>query len=178
MIVIDVADEGDLPLILEIEHEAISPPWTHGALLSEIYRGDSFFAVARNIAGDPMPGANSGQPAYRESAADDERPPINGFVILRRTSEDEGELLQIAVGKAALRRGVADLLMNAALDHAAANSILSVFLEVRKSNEAAISLYKKHGFGAVRTRRDYYNDPVEDALVMSRHTKSKWHGHF
>ena len=48
------AAEGDLERVLEIEREAISPPWTHGALLSELYREDSFFAVhhKRTVVGD------------------------------------------------------------------------------------------------------------------------------
>jgi len=142
--------EEDIVHILEIEQEAISPPWTHGALLSEIYRDDSFFAVAR-----------SGQ---RESTKGSL---LHGFIILRSIL-DEGELLQIAVGKDARRRGIADMLMASAIKNIEENSIRSVFLEVRKSNEAAISLYKKHGFKSVRLRRDYYTDPTEDAVVMVR----------
>jgi len=43
LFVIDGAAEADMPRILEIERESISPPWTHGALLGEMYREDSFF---------------------------------------------------------------------------------------------------------------------------------------
>jgi len=129
---------------MEIEREAISPPWSHGALLDEISRDDSFFAVA---VGD------SSQ--------------LFGFVILRRMG-GEGELLQIAVDKAVRRRGIADELMEAAIGFAAGNSLGAVYLEVRKSNEAAIALYKKHSFSSVRHRKDYFDGPVEDALVMSR----------
>jgi len=144
MIVIKTATEADIPRILEIELEAISPPWSHGTLLSEIYREDSLFAVAR---------------------LDSDTGPLLGFVILRRMG-DEGELLQIAVDKAARRGGAADLLMTAVLGFIKDASMGSIFLEVRKSNEAAISLYKKHGFKTVRSRKDYYNSPVEDAIIM------------
>lgn len=148
MICVAEATEDDMPRLLEIEREAISPPWTEGALLSEIYREDSFFAVA----------------VCQEN---DARPPAVtlGFVILRRAG-DEGELFQIAVDNAARRQGAADILMGAALDYASEKSLSSVFLEVRKSNEAAIRLYKKHGFETVRRRKDYYSDPVEDAVIM------------
>ena len=139
------ATEDDIAQVLEIEREAISPPWTHGALLSEIYSGDSFFSVAA-----------------REGT-------VLGFVILRRMG-DESELLQIAVSKAARRNGIADLLMDAALGYAETNALSSVFLEVRASNAAAIKLYEKHGFAPVRSRKDYYLDPVEDAIVMARGT--------
>jgi len=167
MIVVEAAVEEDLPRILEIEHEAISPPWVHGALLREMFREESYFAVARHKADGSDRNGKSGQPAGNGRVDRETRPPLHGFVILRKTSEDEGELLQIAVDAATRRRGVADLLMGAALVFAAGNSIRSVFLEVRESNKAAILLYEKHGFRAVRTRKDYYNSPAEDALVMA-----------
>jgi ribosomal-protein-alanine N-acetyltransferase len=152
MVRIESASEADLLQILEIEREAILPPWTHGALLAEMFREDSFFAVARD---------GKLQCGGRENGD------VLGFVVLRRMG-DEGELLQIAVEKATRRTGVAGLLMGAALSFAEGHALRSVFLEVRKSNEAAIMLYGKHGFKPVRQRKSYYNDPVEDAVVMAR----------
>jgi len=143
MIKITSAMEEGIPRILEIEQASISPPWTHGALLSEIYRDDSFFALA---------------------VEDDI---IVGFCILRRMA-DEGELLQIAVDALARRRGVGDLLMKAELDYAREIPLRAVYLEVRAGNEAAIALYKKHGFVAAGRRKDYYTQPVEDAVIMAR----------
>ena len=142
MLFVDDAAEGDIPRILEIERGAISPPWTHGALLGEIYREDSFFAVA------------ACSPRF-----------LVGFAILRQMGS-EGELLQIAVDKAARRRGAADALMASALRFARGRALESVFLEVRAGNAAALALYKKHGFKPVRTRKGYYSDPLEDAVVM------------
>ena len=147
MIRLREATENDISQILEIEREAISPPWTHGALLSEIYKDDSFFVVAAN-------GAN-----------DSSLCPVLGFAVLRRVGDD-GELLQIAVDRKARRIGVGSLLMADVLDYAEKSALKSVFLEVRRSNTAAIGLYKKHGFTSVRIRKDDYNDPVEDAVVM------------
>ena len=144
MVDIIPATENDIQRILEIEQEAISPPWTHGALLGEMYKQDSYFVVAV-----------------------DERlsPAVVGFAILRCVGDD-GELLQIAVDKAQKRGGVGDLLIMAALEYARENALNSVFLEVRRGNTAAVGLYKKHGFSSVRIRKDYYSDPVEDASVM------------
>jgi len=144
MVGIIPATENDMQRILEIEQEAISPPWTHGALLGEMYKQDSYFVVAV-----------------------DERlsPAVIGFAILRCVGDD-GELLQIAVDKAQRREGAGDLLIMAALEYAREKALNSVFLEVRRGNTAAVGLYKKHGFNSVRTRKDYYSDPVEDAVVM------------
>ena len=154
MIIFSAATEEDIPRILEIEQESIFPPWTHGALLGEIYREDTFFAVARPRHAESTITLDSYPP-----------PPCIGFIILRRIS-DEGELFQIAVDKTARRGGVADMLMDAALKYADESGLLSVYLEVRKSNDAAICLYKKHGFESVRQRKGYYDSPVEDAVVM------------
>ena len=121
MVNIIPATENDMPLILEIKQEAISPLWTHGALLGELYKDDSYFVVAV------------------ESTC------VIGFAILRQVGDD-GELLQIAVDKNVRRRGTADMLMRAILEYVENNALKSVFLEARKSNTAAIALYKKLGF--------------------------------
>ena len=142
MIRVRPAREEDMHGVLEIELESISPPWTHGGLLREIYRNDSFFALAT------------------------ERVAVLGFVILRRMA-DEGELFQIAVRAAQRRRGVADLLMEAALGWAYGCGVTEIYLEARASNEAARALYKKHGFKQTGHRKEYYTDPVEDAVIMS-----------
>jgi len=145
MIRVVIAAEEDLPRILEIEQDAISPPWTHGALLSAMYKDDSIFFVA--IDG---------------LSADGD---VVGFAVFRQVGDD-GELLKIAVDKSARGKGFGDLLMNAVLEKAKDNAFPSIFLEVRSSNTAAIRLYEKHGFSTVRVRKNYYNYPVEDAIVM------------
>ena len=132
-----------MPRIIEIERESISPPWSIEALLGEIRRDDSFFALAA------------------------ENATVFGFVILRNMA-DEGELLQIAVGKAHRRRGIADLLMKAALFHSEESSQSAIYLEVRESGEAAINLYKKHGFRQIGSRKNYYSQPIENAIMMAR----------
>ena len=132
-----------MPQILEIEQYSITPPWSHGGLLSEIYNEDSFFSLAVHMG------------------------KVLGFVMLRRIL-DEAELLQIAVGKSVRRQGIADMLMNAALLWAKENGVKTVFLEVRKTGDAAISLYRKYGFSPVRIRKNYYDQPKEDAVVMEK----------
>jgi len=179
MIRIVAAEEADIHRILEIEREAIAPPWSREAIFSEISRGDSFFAVARGEFGTGEFGIRNSEFRIIDTEAGIQRAElldgcagkhgtaILGFVILRRIGGD-GELLQIAVDRIARRCGVADLLMTAALRYADDAGLDQVFLEVRGSNDAAISLYKKHGFKFVRLRKGYYRDPTEDAVVMVR----------
>ena len=57
-------------------------------------------------------------------------------------------------------------LVRAVLAAAARRGVREVFLEVRVSNTCAQKLYERHGFTEVGRRRNYYLEPVEDALVM------------
>ena len=168
-----IATEEDIPRILEIERDSISPPWSHGALLSEIYNDDSFFALSAGAQSRDIDAQTVGQspscaavslPAGAGTAKHGE---VFGFIIMRRAA-DEGELLQVAVDEHARRRGAADGLMGAALGWARGNGVKSVYLEVRKSNEAAIGLYGKHGFVRAGVRKGYYSGPDEDAVLMRR----------
>ena len=140
------AGEPDLPRILEIDREAITPPWTELDMQSELKRTDSAFIAATEHGGVS----------------------VAGFIVLRRVSVDEGEVFRIAVDKAARRRGLGGMLMRAALQYADENAIKTLYLEVRESNKAAIALYRNHGFVETGKRKDYYNDPVEDAIIMTR----------
>jgi ribosomal-protein-alanine N-acetyltransferase len=89
---------------------------------------------------------------------------IVGFVCAKEVA-GEAELENIAVAEPWRRSGVADRLIKALIEHAAAQSIRRIFLEVRDSNSAARSLYEKHGFREVGKRRAYYQRPTGDAVI-------------
>ena len=63
--------------------------------------------------------------------------------------------------------GIADALLDALCARAAALDLAFLTLEVRASNAPAIALYRKHGFQTVGQRRNYYQKPDEDALLMT-----------
>lgn len=65
------------------------------------------------------------------------------------------------------RRGVGELLLIAAMEAALRRGSRIVTLEVRASNEAARSLYRKYGFQDVGVRKRYYSDNNEDAVIMT-----------
>ena len=100
-------------------------------------------------------------------AINDEVAEIVGFIITRRFAP-EAEILNLAVAGALRGTGTGSVLLGAALSELGANHINRVFLEVRASNTAAISFYKKHLFRETGTRSAYYHGPVEDALLMER----------
>ena len=79
---------------------------------------------------------------------------------------DEGEVINIAVSSDVRRQGVGDVLFRKLLEEATAYGLNVIHLEVRKSNEAAIALYKKYHFKEIAVRKGYYHKPLEDAVIM------------
>ena len=84
---------------------------------------------------------------------------------------DEGYISNVAVHPAHRRKGLADRLLNALMERAEQLALAFVTLEVRASNQAAIALYHKNGFVPVGQRKNYYDLPKEDAILMSRFLK-------
>ena len=87
-------------------------------------------------------------------------------VALLRIVAGEGELLRIAVHPDARRQGVGRALLRAVLSAVADACPLGVFLEVRASNVAGRCLYAREGFVESGRRRNYYDAPREDAILM------------
>ena len=104
-------------------------------------------------------------PAVAILLAQGEDGALLGYAVLS-TVLDEGNLDNIAVAPEARRRGVADALLDV-LTGFGREHLTTLMLEVRASNVAAIALYKKHGFAAVGQRKNYYDAPREDAILMT-----------
>ena len=85
-----------------------------------------------------------------------------------RHAASEAEILNLAVDSKARRRGAASALLAAALEEFRRRRITDVFLEVRASNTPAIALYGKFGFSICGQRKNYYRNPIEDAVCMMR----------
>ena len=83
----------------------------------------------------------------------------------------ESELYRVASLPACRKCGIGARLMTAYLAILAESGVSDAFLEVRESNEAAISLYEKHGYTKVGCRKKYYRCPTENACVYKRTEK-------
>ncbi len=79
---------------------------------------------------------------------------------------DEGHLTTIAVKKEFLRNHIGESLIYKVIEDCYKNNIKYLTLEVRVSNIPAINLYEKYGFKSLGTRKGYYQDNNEDALIM------------
>lgn len=80
---------------------------------------------------------------------------------------DEGYILNVAVRPDCRRRGVAGQLLQVFIDFARGNKLAFLTLEVRASNYAAIALYGSRGFRGTGRRKNYYEHPKEDAVIMT-----------
>ena len=136
------ADMSRLDEIVTIENECFTPPWSRESMASELASPDgSVFCTLYGGA-------------------------VTGFAVMHRAGS-EAELYQIAVRTGFRRHGAADPLMEAVKGEASKRGLDRIFLEVRSGNAAAIALYLKHGFIKCGMRRDYYDDPKEDAVLMA-----------
>jgi [ribosomal protein S18]-alanine N-acetyltransferase len=99
----------------------------------------------------------------RDETSDWARPV--GFLVSWHVA-DEVHVLNIATALDVRRRGIATAMMREALRYAAGNRVRIVLLEVRRSNRAALRLYRQLGFTAMGVRPGYYSDNGEDAVEM------------
>ena len=79
---------------------------------------------------------------------------------------DEGHITTIAVKKDYHRQHIGEAIIVKILEDCYKANIKYLTLEVRVSNEPAIALYNKYGFNSLGTRKGYYQDNNEDALIM------------
>lgn len=142
------ASEQHVPEIAAIEQECFSDPWSTESIRSQ------------------LPGPNH----VFLAAMDDEK--LIGYVGLMYVL-DEGYISNVAVTESYRKRGVADRLIQTLTERAKYLDLAFLTLEVRKSNFPAQSLYAKHGFVQVGVRRNYYEKPKEDALLMTLFLKGE-----
>ena len=140
------AEEGDLSSLLAMEAECFRTPYREGALRPMLSQ-----SFAKNYL------ALSGGEAV-------------GY-LLATTIAGESEILRIAVQKEMRGRGIARALLSRLLEDLSEDT--AYFLEVRRSNTAAIALYSAFGFDAYAERKNYYKDPTEDAVLMRRLPKEE-----
>jgi len=147
----------DLSRILEIERLAFPQPWSLDSFKRELMLPFSRIVVATEAETAQTSRAGThGQPA--------------GF-LCRWLVADECHILNVAVHPELRRGGIAMALMGEAISEAKTKNIRLVTLEVRRSNVAARSLYRKLHFEERRLRTNYYG-PGEDAIVMELHLDS------
>ena len=135
---------GDhLDEVAELERVCFPDPWSRNMLKEELENDLAAFLVALD-----------GQGA------------VAGYAGMQVVL-DEGYILNVAVRPDCRRRGVAGRLLQVFLDFAKGNRLAFLTLEVRASNYPAIALYGSRGFRGAGRRKNYYEHPREDAVIMT-----------
>ena len=91
---------------------------------------------------------------------------LNGYLIGNLVA-GESELLRIAIKDKFKSKGLSNLIMNTYLKYTG-DKASSYFLEVRSNNYIARKLYEKYGYESIATRKNYYSNPVDDAVIYLR----------
>lgn len=133
-----------LDRVVEIERRSFTDPWTRGMFRSEL---------------------DLAEHAYSRAAFQGKL--LVGY-LLAILIPDEAHLGNLAVHPDARRLGAAQTLLDDLLASCLKARVARVTLEVRESNEIARNFYYKNGFIDIAIRKNYYRNPVEDAIVMLR----------
>ena len=137
--------EQDLQGVLDVEAESFTNPWTKEMYAWELQNRSVCHIYVVRMAGCDVAG-------------------FCAFWLVL----DEIHINNVAVRPQFRGRGIGTALLHHVLAEARQLGAKRATLEVRASNEAARRLYERLGFYVAATRRDYYTNPVEDALILWR----------
>ena len=140
---INTLKKDDVPRVAEIEAAAYGEHhWSRDSFYSEVSNKVAKYYTARVPSGE-----------------------IAGYIGTWHIV-DEAHITTIAVAPEFLRNHIAECLIVKSLEDCYNELIKYITLEVRVSNIPAIRLYEKYGFKSLGTRKGYYQDNNEDALIM------------
>jgi [ribosomal protein S18]-alanine N-acetyltransferase len=132
---------ADLPQVIAIERRAFPTAWSLGMFVLELSKPSGICLAA-----------------IRDAK-------VVGYLICARYA-DVWHLMNIAVDPAVRGQGIGTALLEQMVSRAGEDAAYT--LEVRPSNATAIALYERFGFRSAGTRRRYYHDTGEDAVIMWR----------
>lgn len=141
---IEKMTSGQLDDVYIIETECFSHPWSKQSLEEEMNNETSLFLVAK------------------------EENEVIGYIGMSIVI-DEGYIFNVAVRESYRNKGVATALINELVTYGKKNNFSFITLEVRESNLPAISLYSKFGFIKAGERKNYYSNPKENAILLTKY---------
>lgn len=158
----------DIAAVMEIEQTAFPRPWPEKAYRYELTENPSAYFVVARLVGAPPPARRNwlaqllkpAPPATMQAA------PIVGFAGMWMYV-DEAHIATIATHTAWRGRRIGERIVLNLMREAQRRNAILVTLEVRITNTVAQNLYLKYGFEEVGRRKGYYQDNLEDALLMT-----------
>ena len=137
----ETAKMENIDEMLKIEKKAFASHWNKQTFVDELSAENGYYIVAKED------GKILGYTGFR-------------YVL------DEAHITTLAVHHKHRKKGIGGKLIEKLINDARERGLKKLYLEVRQSNVPAQKIYKKHGFKVLDRRREYYQHPVEDALVM------------
>ena len=135
--------EQDVAGVAELEKKVFSDAWTSTGIYETFCQNQAFVAVAE---------------------CDGE---ITGYCIIYYVM-DEGEIARIAVDEKVRRQGVGRGLLDFICECCKIKKVYRLLLDVRESNESARRFYEQYGFAVDGVRKNFYDQPKENAVLMSK----------
>ncbi len=143
--------EHDLLEVVEIEEESGLSRWGWAAYYAELQGSNRDLMLVARAPKSKAPRASHTLAAY----------------IVARIGANELHINNVAVRDRYRRQGVGLTLLRRILKEGERRGVEAAFLELRAGNTAALSLYEQCGFSLTSRRKNYYSEPIEDALVMT-----------
>lgn len=140
-VIIREMKEADIPFVCDIENSIFSKPWSASSFLSSIKDINNIYLVV------------------------EEEEQIIGYCGLWGIV-GEGQINNVAVKKECRNNGIGRKMLQKLLELGKENGLEEFTLEVRVSNKNAIHLYHSLSFKDAGIRKDFYEEPVEDAIIM------------
>ncbi len=139
-------EKRDLEAVAEIEKSIFSQPWTRDGFYSSMVSKDTIYLVV------------------------EKEEEICGYCGLLQAL-DEADITNVAVKETARGGGIAYRMLTELMRLGEEKGITAFTLEVRKSNAPALALYEKLGFEVAGIRKNFYDFPKEDAVIMWKYKK-------
>ncbi len=189
---LDIMTQDDVPEVSRVERRCFANPWPASAYRRELQNpAQNFYVVIRESpVTAPISGSDSADPhepnlehgiapakpvprrallpitlGRKQDSNGQQRSPIVGFAGMW-LAFDEAHVTTIGVDPVCRGQGLGELLLLCMFDEALDRGANWLTLEVRVTNAAAQALYRKYGFTTHGTRKRYYSDNNEDALIM------------
>ena len=133
----------DAAAVAKLEKELFSDAWSEKSITETLEQENTFCFIA------------------------EDKTEIFGYILVYYVL-DECEIARIGVAPAMRRQGIASFLLHELVMFCYAYSMNRILLDVRESNEAARAFYKSRGFLEDGVRKNFYENPKESAVLMSR----------
>ena len=142
-------EEGDLPSVCAIEQLSFTNPWQENTFRGEIHNHPISFphVIVHKL--------------YKK---------VIGYILYWHLRE-EVHINNVAIHPDFRRQGIGEAVLHKVLAQVQSEGAQYVVLEVRPSNVAALTLYKKLGFEFLGARKNYYFMPQEDAVILGKRLK-------